>query len=92
VLALGLPVIGYGLLYTRWLCIVGGLIVVAAIYGWALEPPDDPDAVHGDDHGPDDHSAEGDEVVTGEAGDEAGDDTAGDEAASAGDKEVETVG
>jgi len=90
VLALGLPVIGYGLLYTRWLCIVGGLIVVAAIYGWALEPPDDPDAVHGDDHGPDDHSAEGDAAAIGEAG-ETGD-AAVDDAASAGDKEVETVG
>jgi cytochrome c oxidase subunit 1 len=81
VTAVGLPIIGYGLLYTWWLCLIGGLITVAGIYGWALEPPDDPDVAHGDDHGPDQP--------------EAGEEPAGAEAASAGDaaeKEPETVG
>lgn len=80
VTALGLPVIGYGLLYTWWLCLIGGLIMVAGLYGWAIEPPDDPDAAHGDEHGPDDDAAEGELLAGAEAG------------AVAGDKEVETVG
>ncbi len=62
VLAAGLPVIGFGLIFNLWLCIVGGLIVVGAIFGWAMEPVDDPNAGgHGhDDHGPDDHGPAGD--------------------------------
>jgi cytochrome c oxidase subunit 1 len=51
VVAAGLPIIGYGLLYTYWLCALGALFVVGGLYGWALEPPVDPDAEHhGDDH------------------------------------------
>jgi cytochrome c oxidase subunit 1 len=84
VTALGLPVIGYGLLYTWWLCLIGGLIVVAGIYGWAMEPPDDPDAAHDDDHGPDDDAAEGELLAGAEAGAVAGD--------LSGEKEAETVG
>lgn len=80
VTAVGLPIIGYGLLYTWWLCLIGGLITVAGIYGWALEPPDDPDAAHGDDHGPDEPAA--DEAPASEAG--TGEDAV--------DKEPETVG
>ncbi|WP_208027520.1 cytochrome c oxidase subunit I [Rhabdothermincola sediminis] len=64
VTALGLPIIGYGLLYTWWLCLIGGLVVVAGLYGWAMEPPDDPDAAHGDEHGPDDETLEGAELPT----------------------------
>jgi cytochrome c oxidase subunit 1 len=54
VLAAGLPFIGYGLIFNLWLCVIGGALVGLAIYSWALEPVDDPDADHG--HGPDDHS------------------------------------
>jgi cytochrome c oxidase subunit 1 len=51
VVAAGLPIIGYGLLYTYWLCALGALFVVGGIYGWALEPSVDPDAGHHDgDH------------------------------------------
>jgi len=62
VTAFGLPIIAYGLIFTLWLCLIGGIITVAGIYGWALEPPDDPDAghAHDDDHHldpSDDHSA-----------------------------------
>ena len=51
-LAVGLPLISYGLIYNRWLCLVGGLIVVGAIFGWGFEPPDDLEAPHDthDDH------------------------------------------
>jgi cytochrome c oxidase subunit 1 len=84
VMAFGLPIIAYGLIYSLWLCAVGGAIVVAAIYGWALEPPDAPGGDHGDHHAPDaGGEAHGDE---GEAGTDA---AAG---ATADDKEVETVG
>ena len=78
-----LPIIAYGLIYSLWLCLVGGLVAVAAIYGWALEPPDDPDGDHGDHHGPDDHSAAGESTEV--------DEGATTDAVDA-DKEVETVG
>jgi cytochrome c oxidase subunit 1 len=50
IVAAGLPIIGYGLLYTYWLCGLGGLMVVGGLFGWGLEPPTDPDAGHHDDH------------------------------------------
>jgi len=46
--ALGLPFIAFGLLYTYWLCAVGGLLVFVAIYSWCLEPSVDPAAGHDD--------------------------------------------
>ena len=56
-LALGLPFIGYGLIFNLGFAAVGGVIVVLAGFGWGLEPADDPEAHHGhaahDDH---DHS------------------------------------
>jgi cytochrome c oxidase subunit 1 len=50
VIALGLPIIGYGIIFNLWLCVLGGLITVAGIFGFALEPADDPDAHPHDDH------------------------------------------
>ena len=71
VLAVGLPLIGYGLIFNLWLCVIGGALTGLAIYSWALEPVDDPDAGHdhghGDDHhddGGDDHAAVDAEPVT----------------------------
>ena len=53
VLASGLPLIGWGLIYNLWLCLVGGLLVVAGMYGWTMEPSVDDEAPPGsDDHGP----------------------------------------
>jgi cytochrome c oxidase subunit 1 len=37
-LAAALPVIAYGLIYTTWLAIFGGVLVVLTMFGWALEP------------------------------------------------------
>ncbi len=74
VLAIGLPLIGYGVIFNLWLCVVGGLLTGSAIYAWVLEPGDDPDA---DGHGHDDHHDGDDpdgELATGGA---AGDDTEG---------------
>jgi cytochrome c oxidase subunit 1 len=57
VVSIGLPLIGYGLIFTEVLAVVGGLIVLAGLYGWALEPSVDPTTGHGeqdphDPHGP----------------------------------------
>jgi len=58
VVAFGLPIVAYGMIFSLWLALVGGIIVVGGIYGWAMEPPDDPDLAH-DDHGPADHASDG---------------------------------
>ncbi len=54
VAALGLPIVGYGLIFNLALAGLGGVLVVAGIFGWGLEPSVDADAVHGADggHGP----------------------------------------
>ena len=42
--SLGLPVIAYGLMYKAWpVSLIGGLITLASIYGWALEPATEPE-------------------------------------------------
>jgi len=38
VAALGLPFIGYGVVLQWWLAVVGAVILLAGLYGWALEP------------------------------------------------------
>ena len=77
VAATGLPLIGYGLIFNLWLSALGGAVLLGAIYGWIMEPADDPDAGHG--HG-DDHD------------DEHGDDGPDDEAPAAETEEVAPVG
>ncbi|NIR36876.1 MAG: cytochrome ubiquinol oxidase subunit I, partial [Actinobacteria bacterium] len=80
VLAVALPLIGFGLIFNLWLCVVGGLLAGMSIYSWALEPVDDPDA----DHGHDDHHDDHDDPDDGGDGEEpepvavGGDDTEGD--------------
>src|SRR3546814_20697710 len=53
VLALGLPFIGWGLIFNMFITAFGGARVLAGFVGWALEPADDLDLPpHGhDDHG-----------------------------------------
>jgi cytochrome c oxidase subunit 1 len=75
VLAFGLPLLGYGLMYTYWLTAVGALVILVSIFGWALEPSVDPDAGHDtDDHygpGPDEEPgavAEPEPALVGAAG------------------------
>jgi cytochrome c oxidase subunit 1 len=53
VLAAGLPFVAWGLIFNLWLCLVGGILIVGAIYGWVLEPSTAPE----DDHGHGDHHA-----------------------------------
>ena len=61
VIAASLPIIAYSIIYTFWLLIPAGVLFLAGFIGWALEPPDDPEAAHDhhDDHGDDDHHAAG---------------------------------
>ena len=46
IVAAGIPLVAYGLLYTYWLSAVGGLLIVGGIFGWGFEPSVDPDAGH----------------------------------------------
>jgi cytochrome c oxidase subunit 1 len=47
VVAAGLPIIGYGLIFNLALAAVGGVIVVLGAFAWGYEPADDPEAHHG---------------------------------------------
>ncbi|MDZ7734416.1 MAG: cytochrome c oxidase subunit 4 [Acidimicrobiia bacterium] len=93
VIAVGFPIVGYGVIYNLWLCLIGGALLLAGIFGWAFEPADDPDAPHGHDGGhDDDHDGDGDgdgakaELASGEDGGEP------DDASGEGEKEAEPVG
>jgi cytochrome c oxidase subunit 1 len=44
VLAFGLPIITFGLIYSHLISVVGGVIVLFAAYGWALESSTAPDS------------------------------------------------
>lgn len=80
VIAAGLPVIGYGIIFNLGLAAVGAFVVFVGVYGLALEPSTDPDAPHDDHGGHDDHGdghdphdpepVEAIEVVTGSGSDE----------------------
>ena len=60
VLASGLPFVGWGLIFNLWLCVPGGLLIIAGLYGWILEPATAPSAGHGpDDHPPAEPTDEG---------------------------------
>ena len=60
VLAAGMPLVAYGLIYTLWLCLPGAVLILTAIYAWAFEPVDDPDSDH-EGHGEDGHDGDGSE-------------------------------
>jgi len=53
VLAAGLPFIGYGVIYNLAWAVLGGLLLLAGVFGWVMEPSTDPEADHGL-HGGDD--------------------------------------
>ena len=44
VLAFGLPIITFGLIYSHLISVVGGVVVLFAAYGWALESSTAPDS------------------------------------------------
>ena len=51
-LAAAIPIIGYGLIFNLWIAVPGVILMMAALFGWVLEPADDLDI---DDHDHDDH-------------------------------------
>jgi cytochrome c oxidase subunit 1 len=65
VFAAGLPLVGYGLIFNLWWALPGALITITAIFGWVLEPADDPAAGHG-------HRDDPEPVTDPEATDESG--------------------
>jgi cytochrome c oxidase subunit 1 len=69
VIACGLPLIAYGLIFNLWLCVPGAIIVLGGFYGFAMEPVDDPDAHHGGDG----HDAAAGELAAVTAGHEEAD-------------------
>jgi cytochrome c oxidase subunit 1 len=56
VTAVSLPIIAYGLIFSLWLCVIGGLVLITGLWGWVTEHPDDPDAAHHGDHDPGEHT------------------------------------
>jgi cytochrome c oxidase subunit 1 len=50
ILAAGLPIIGYGVIFNRLIAIPGVVLFLFGIYGWAFEPATEP-GDHGGDHG-----------------------------------------
>ena len=89
VLALGLPLVGYGLIFNLWITGVGVLVILLAIYGWVFEPPDDPEAHAHDDHHAEDPS---DGAGNGAPGGDGAGNGAGPVADGAPARELETVG
>jgi cytochrome c oxidase subunit 1 len=73
-MSIGLPLVGYGLIFNLWWALPGAILVIAAIFGWVLEPSTDPDAGHHDDH--DDHGDDHDPSAAAlESGDADGETT-----------------
>jgi cytochrome c oxidase subunit I len=60
VVAAGLPLIGYGLIFNLAFAAVGVVIVVLAAFAWGYEPADDPEAHHGHAGHDDGHDGGGD--------------------------------
>ncbi len=69
VMAVGFPLVGYGLIFNLWWALPGALLMLVAIYGWVMEPPDAPSDHHDDLEGPDpvDSTGEPAELTSGEA-------------------------
>jgi cytochrome c oxidase subunit 1 len=65
VVALSLPVIAFGVIYSYWLAGVGVFMLLGAVYGWGLEPSVDPGSAHGHDPEPRPDPSPTDEVSAG---------------------------
>ncbi len=60
VFSAGLPLVGLGLIFSLWLTIPGGIMMVGSLFAWVFEPVDDPDGPHG-------HHDDSEETATEEA-------------------------
>jgi cytochrome c oxidase subunit 1 len=95
VLAGGLPLIGYGLIFSLGFAFVGAFMVLLGVYGLALEPSVDPDAGGHDDHhdvhdgGDDDEGAKAELPAAADDGEPADEDAGASE--STGEKEEVTT-
>ncbi len=49
VAAVGLAIVGWGVIYAWGIAAVGAVIVAGSLYGWALEPADEPHTPHHDE-------------------------------------------
>jgi cytochrome c oxidase subunit 1 len=58
VLAFGMPIVAYGLIFNLALALVGGVMILTAIYGWSLEPAFE--GGHGNGHHDGDGGGNGD--------------------------------
>ncbi len=65
VISAGLPFIGYGVIFSLWWAVLGGLLVIGGMYGWGLEPSTDVD----EPIDPDDHGHDGVALEAGDEGD-----------------------
>ena len=75
VLAVGLPLVGYGLIFNLWWAVPGALITIMGIFGWVMEPADDPDGghEHHEDESPSDDPEAAAELTDGAESGEASD-------------------
>ena len=48
--AFGLVIVGYGMIFSLVMAAVGGFILFASVYGWAFEPSDDEDLLIAQGH------------------------------------------
>jgi len=71
VMAIGFPLVGYGLIFNYWWLVPGTLLIVLAIFGWVFEPSTDPSSGHDhhDDHPTNDQP---DAAIAGDGADDAG--------------------
>jgi len=60
VLAVGLLLVGYGVIFNLGLAAAGAVVLVLAGFGWGYEPADDPEAHHGPEADGEEPSADGD--------------------------------
>ncbi len=94
-LAGGIMLVGYGLIFNLWIAAVGLVLLVGSLYGWCLEPADDPDNAHGHGNTHDD-GATGDDDGTDSGGGNSSNGVAAEasqaDLAQQAEKEVVTVG
>jgi cytochrome c oxidase subunit 1 len=50
VVAFGLVIVGYGMIFSLAMAAAGGFILFVGVYGWALEPSDDEDLMNSHGH------------------------------------------
>jgi cytochrome c oxidase subunit 1 len=70
VLSAGFPFVGYGIIFDYWWAVPGGILMIAGIIGWIMEPSTDDEDDHGhDEHG---HHDDGDGHAELESADDEG--------------------